>query len=40
MPIGILLFNERVEVQWTNPLSSKFILGIQKFLGKKINEID
>ena len=39
MPIGILLFNEDYEVQWTNPYLQNYF-GHQGVLGKKINEID
>lgn len=39
MPIGILLFNEEYEVQWTNPYLQNH-LGYQEVLGKKINEVD
>lgn len=39
MPIGILLYNEKYEVQWTNPYLQLY-LGKKEVLGKKIDEID
>lgn len=39
MPIGILLYNEKYEVQWTNPYLQLY-LGKKEVLGKKIDDID
>lgn len=39
MPIGILLYNEEYELQWTNPYLQLYF-GNQEVLGKKIKEID
>ncbi|PIO82352.1 hypothetical protein BSQ39_01625 [Loigolactobacillus backii] len=39
MPIGILLYNEDAEIEWTNPYLQQY-LGKQEVLGKKIATID
>lgn len=39
MPIGILLYNEEYELQWTNPYLQLYF-GNQEVLGKQISEID
>ncbi len=38
MPIGILLFNEEYEVQWTNPYLQNYF-GYQEVLGKKLMKL-
>ena len=39
MPIGILLYNEKGEIQWTNPYLQQY-LGNKEVLGKTIKEVD
>lgn len=39
MPIGILLYNENQEIQWTNPYLLKYF-GKKDILGRKIQDVD
>ncbi len=39
MPIGILLYNESGEIQWTNPYLQQYF-GNKEVLGKKIKSVD
>ncbi|KRN28624.1 hypothetical protein IV38_GL000825 [Lactobacillus selangorensis] len=39
MPIGILMYNDKGEIQWTNPYLQGY-LGNKEVIGKKISEVD